>query len=449
MISSLRRREQGVRAAVPRRRARGRAHPAGHAGRADARRRRRHPGLLHPDRRRHPGRRGQGDARVRRPGVRLGSAGCRADFALVRAWKGDRLGQPRLPQDRAQLQPDDGDGGRITIAEVEELVEAGELDPDHVHTPGDLRAARWSSPAREKRIEHRTVEGALMPWRSTARQIARAGRRSSRDGYYVNLGIGMPTLVANYIPDDVRGRAPVRERHARHRAVSRPRTRMDPDLINAGKETVTAIAGRVLLRPRRLVRDDPRRAHRPRDPRRDAGLTRRRPRQLDDPRQDGQGDGRRDGPRRRRQARDRDDGARRQGRRAQDPRASARCPLTGKRCVHRIITDLCVIDVLPEGAASSWSSSHPASPSRRSRQTPAPPSAPRRTSRQWRSEPERPLASTISPPARSLVQRRGAPSDPCVSALDPILVALSGATAAKLGLAVAVHLMQTRRLSSL
>ena len=57
----LRRREQGVRAPVPGRRARGRVQPAGHAGRADPRRRRRHPGLLHQDRRRHAGRRGQGD----------------------------------------------------------------------------------------------------------------------------------------------------------------------------------------------------------------------------------------------------------------------------------------------------------------------------------------------------------------------------------------------------
>ena len=62
----LRRRERRVHAPVPRGRARARVQPAGHAGRADARRRRRHPGLLHQDRRRHGDRRGQGAQGVRR-----------------------------------------------------------------------------------------------------------------------------------------------------------------------------------------------------------------------------------------------------------------------------------------------------------------------------------------------------------------------------------------------
>ena len=69
----LRRREQGVRAAVPRRRAGARIQSAGHAGRAHARRRRRHPGLLHQDRRRHADRRGQGSEGVRRREVRPGA----------------------------------------------------------------------------------------------------------------------------------------------------------------------------------------------------------------------------------------------------------------------------------------------------------------------------------------------------------------------------------------
>jgi 3-oxoacid CoA-transferase subunit A len=50
--------------------------------------------------------------------------------------EGRYRGQPRLPQDRAQLQSDDGDRLAMTIAEVEHLVPAGEIDPDHIHTPG-------------------------------------------------------------------------------------------------------------------------------------------------------------------------------------------------------------------------------------------------------------------------------------------------------------------------
>ena len=58
------------------------------------------------------------------------------DFALVHAWKGDTARQPRVSAQRTKLQPDCAVAGRTTIAEVEHLVEPGEIDPDSVHTPG-------------------------------------------------------------------------------------------------------------------------------------------------------------------------------------------------------------------------------------------------------------------------------------------------------------------------
>ncbi|OAA29675.1 3-oxoacid CoA-transferase subunit A [Frankia sp. EI5c] len=79
------------------------------------------------------------------------------DFALVHAWKGDQHGNLVYRASAANFNPLCATAGRVTIAEVEELVEPGELDPAQVHTPGIFVQRVVHVPDTEKRIEKRTV----------------------------------------------------------------------------------------------------------------------------------------------------------------------------------------------------------------------------------------------------------------------------------------------------
>jgi 3-oxoacid CoA-transferase subunit A len=80
-----------------------------------------------------------------------------ADFAIVKAWKGDTAGNLIYKSTARNFNPLMAMAGKITIAEVEELVPAGELDPDHIHTPGIFVHRIFQGEKYEKRIEQRTV----------------------------------------------------------------------------------------------------------------------------------------------------------------------------------------------------------------------------------------------------------------------------------------------------
>jgi 3-oxoacid CoA-transferase subunit A len=81
------------------------------------------------------------------------------DFSMVAAWKADRLGNLVYRKAARNFNPMAATAGRISVAEVEELVEVGDLDPECVHTPG-VFVQRVVVAPREKRIERRTVRKA-------------------------------------------------------------------------------------------------------------------------------------------------------------------------------------------------------------------------------------------------------------------------------------------------
>lgn len=79
------------------------------------------------------------------------------DFALVKAWKGDSLGNLVYKKTARNFNPLMAMAGKITIAEVEELVEPGDLDPDHIHTPAVFVQRIFKGKNYEKRIEQMTL----------------------------------------------------------------------------------------------------------------------------------------------------------------------------------------------------------------------------------------------------------------------------------------------------
>ena len=81
----------------------------------------------------------------------------RSDYSLVKAWKGDTAGNLIFRGTARNFNPMMAAAGKITIAEVEELVPAGELDPNQIHTPGIYVQRIFQGKDYEKRIEQRTI----------------------------------------------------------------------------------------------------------------------------------------------------------------------------------------------------------------------------------------------------------------------------------------------------
>ena len=80
-----------------------------------------------------------------------------ADFAIIKAWKGDEAGNLIYNGTARNFNPIMAAAGKITIAEVEEIVPLGQLDPNHIHTPGIYVQKIIQGKNYEKRIEQKTI----------------------------------------------------------------------------------------------------------------------------------------------------------------------------------------------------------------------------------------------------------------------------------------------------
>ena len=182
----------------------------------------------------------------------------KADFSIIKAWKGDKSGNLIFKGTARNFSPMMAAAGKICIAEVEELVEPGELNPNEIHVPGIYVQRIFKGVNYQKRIEQSTTAPPAPDGASAAEElysfgigltkfgIAKRISQEIKNNSYVNLGIGIPTLVANYIPKEINvmlqsengllgiGPFPTEEN-------------IDADLINAGKQTVTMQKGSSLF----------------------------------------------------------------------------------------------------------------------------------------------------------------------------------------------------------
>jgi len=126
----------------------------------------------------------------------------RGNVALIRAWTADTAGNLQYRMTGSNFNPAMATAADLVIAEVEEIVPAGELHPDHIHTPGCHVDFLVQAHLKEEELgSSASVAGSLKKVDDDRMNMARAALAELRRGDIVNLGIGIPTLVADLISE--------------------------------------------------------------------------------------------------------------------------------------------------------------------------------------------------------------------------------------------------------